>query len=81
LHLPALDGACFLVDIDSSRLGSEKNPLADSVTEVMKTVDELHDEVENIFTWSVTDKLRDDVFRVVPSYSPREAVTMEPSDA
>jgi uncharacterized protein (TIGR04255 family) len=71
LQLPVLEGPCFLLDIDSSR-GSVRRPVAASRSEVLSVVDELHDAVEAVFNWSISDRLRDEVLRRDPASEPKE---------
>ncbi|MET8278745.1 TIGR04255 family protein [Micromonospora sp. NPDC005174] len=64
LQLKNIDGPCFLLDIDSFLSGPAKAPIATRRKEVLDVVDRLHDSVETVFNWSITEKLRDEVLRV-----------------
>jgi hypothetical protein len=63
LILNHFDEPCFLLDIDSYQAGQVKCPVADSEPEVLATLDRLHDSVEAVFNYCITDKLRDEVLR------------------
>lgn len=63
LILNHFDEPCFLLDIDSYQAGRVERPVADSEPEVLATLDRLHDSVEAVFNYCITDKLRDEVLR------------------
>ena len=67
LQLPAREGPCFLLDIDSWRQGNAKRPVAGSRGELLSVVDRLHDAVEEVFNWSISDTLRNEVLRRSPT--------------
>jgi uncharacterized protein (TIGR04255 family) len=64
LQLSDLSGPCFLLDIDSFVSGSPRKPVATTRKEVLGVVDRLHESVETVFNWCITEKLRKDVLRV-----------------
>ncbi|WP_428983068.1 TIGR04255 family protein [Phytohabitans maris] len=67
LQLKEIDGPCFILDIDSFVSGTAKSPVAATRKEVLDVVDRLHDAVEAVFNWSITERLREEVLRVPPS--------------
>jgi uncharacterized protein (TIGR04255 family) len=54
-------GPCFILDIDAFRRTSPKEPIPD-VKGLVRAFDRLHEVVELIFQWSITDRMRE-VFR------------------
>src|SRR5262245_19662984 len=73
LQLQGLSGPCFLLDIDSFLVDSTKEPVAATRKEVLSAVDRLHDSVEAVFEWSITESLREEVLRVTPVPTADEA--------
>jgi len=68
LQLKSFEGPCFLLDIDSFARGTTRQPVATSRREVIDVVDRLHEAVESVFNWSISEKLREEVFRVPPPF-------------
>jgi uncharacterized protein (TIGR04255 family) len=54
-------GPCFILDIDAFRYTSSKEPIPDAKG-LIRALDRLHEVVEQIFQWSITDRMRE-VFR------------------
>jgi uncharacterized protein (TIGR04255 family) len=63
LRLEDKRGPCFLLDIDSFLTGTTQSPVATTRQEVLGVVDRLHQLVRAVFSWSTTEKLREEVFR------------------
>jgi len=64
LQLPKVDGPCFLLDIDTF-VSARATKIGDLTTqELLGIVDELHEFAESVFSWGITEKLRDDVLRI-----------------
>lgn len=76
LQLKKISGPCFLLDIDSFIVGSLKAPVATTRKEVLAVVDRLHEAVETVFNWSITEQLRKEVLRVPPA---KEGEAAEPT--
>lgn len=76
LQLREISGPCFLLDIDSFLSGSSKAPVATTRKEVLSVVDRLHDSVETVFNWSITERLREEVLRVPPVEEHEERAPM-----
>jgi uncharacterized protein (TIGR04255 family) len=70
LLLPGASGPCFVLDIDASVYGSDKNKYSD-MKELIRALDRMHEIVEAIFQWSVTDRTRE-VFRAPTPDEPDE---------
>lgn len=70
LILEGASGPCFVLDIDSYLYGSESNSSSDTGV-LIHNLDRLHDIVETIFQWSVTDRARE-VFRAPVRHEPDE---------
>lgn len=64
LSLAEASGPCFVLDIDGFVGGSPKQPVAADSSAILKALDALHDAVERVFDWSITDRLKDEVLRV-----------------
>lgn len=56
-------GPCFILDIDTYAPGSTKQPVASDRNEALDVLARLHDAAENTFHWSITEKLKEEVFR------------------
>lgn len=61
LILEGVSGPCFVLDIDASLYMSDRDPSPAS-SELIQILDRLHEMVETIFKWSITDRARE-VFR------------------
>lgn len=66
LSLDPVAGPCFALDLDSFVPGSAAEPTATSTGEVLGVIDRLHDAVEAVFEWAITDQLKEEVLRVSP---------------
>jgi uncharacterized protein (TIGR04255 family) len=62
LILDGNSGPCFILDLDAFQAGTIKEPVASESAGIMKTLDKLHNFVEYVFQWSITDQSRE-VFR------------------
>jgi uncharacterized protein (TIGR04255 family) len=62
LLLEDTSGPCFVLDIDAFRYSSPKREPPEN-PELIQILDRLHEAVEVVFQWSVTDRMRE-VFRV-----------------
>jgi uncharacterized protein (TIGR04255 family) len=64
LQLREMTDPCFLLDIDSFLGKPARSPIATTEEEILSAVDRLHDSVEDVFIWSITERLREAVLRV-----------------
>jgi uncharacterized protein (TIGR04255 family) len=67
LELEGESGPCFILDIDASKhISPEESP---ANAELLHILDSLHDVVETIFQWSITDRTRE-IFRAAVQTDP-----------
>lgn len=57
------DGPCFILDIDTYAPGSTKSPIASDRVQALDVLARLHDAAESTFHWSITERLKEEVFR------------------
>jgi uncharacterized protein (TIGR04255 family) len=56
-------GPCFMVDIDAYAPGTTEDPVASDRKQALEVLSRLHDAAEATFQWSVTERLKEEVFR------------------
>lgn len=67
LSLSPVEGPCFVLDIDGQVPGSTTLPVATTTPDVLAELEKLHNAVESTFHWSITERCKEEVFRVPPS--------------
>lgn len=64
LKLVENTGPCFLLDIDTYERRGKREGWLTNTEGILEVLDKLHENIEAVFYYCVTDKLRDEVFRV-----------------
>lgn len=60
---------CFLLDIDTYEGRHKRDDWLTNTEAILDVLDKLHENIEAVFNYCVTDKLKDEVFRVQPKKS------------
>lgn len=56
-------GPCFRLDVDCYAPGSAQRPIASDRNQALAVLDQLHEAAESTFHWSITERLKEEVFR------------------
>jgi uncharacterized protein (TIGR04255 family) len=72
LEIGSETGPCFTLDIDTYAPGSTQEPIASDREQALGVLDRLHDAAESTFHWSITERLKEEVFRAPVQGDDRE---------